>query len=385
MKRILSKVTVALIITCIITVSIIIPANAGNNGSISASSYEPNVGDEVQVRATYKSSEEFALITGHFIFDNEHFKLVKGGKVDSKEKNKVIINISNPETNEIIVTFKAVSPATTGTVEPFECWLTAKKTANDTTGISLNETTRSRRISIKGSKALIDDTAKPTESDSPELSDGSFEFEGAKYSIVVPEVSYPNYELHDDKYNDADIKTLADKFGKYKLVFAKNNKDLKTGLFNLTEDGKIEALEYLELNKDIYIIEMPDTTNKEPDGDWQTGKCTLSNGLTVDCFESKKSVMSDFYIFLCYHDGESSYFRYDKATNILQREPGFALIDYQPVESSARHGFIGRLAILSSEAKALIFLSVLEFILIIVLIVLIVLKKRKTPAPIEEA
>ena len=375
MKRILSKAVIALIITCVLTILCITPASAAETGAISANrNYTVKTGEYITVTVTYSASEKFKSIEGTIEFDNTLFQC-------DKTDNKYVVNFTGNVVNvkatptdnltTIPVKFKAIAPGKA----VFTSALTGTK-EDGTKGATVRQSNANRRVTVTGTAI--------TEAAAPEPDALNFEFEGAHFSIVVPEISYPDFELYDSIYNNANIKTLNDKYGKYKLVFAKNNDDLKTYLFNLTEEGKIEFLEYIVINDDIYIIENPDTANKEPDGDWQIGKCTLSNGLTVDCFESKKSVMSDFYVFLCYHGGKSAYFRYDKATNILQREPGFALIDYQPVESPSHNGLINRMAVLSSEAKSLIFLAMTEFILIVVLIILIVLRRRKNPLPVEE-
>lgn len=377
MKRIFAKITSAILITCFTAFLAITPAYAAGNHRISfTTGNTTTTGKQITVRMTSKFSSPVKNLSGSVTFDNNLVQYTGVGRWIkdqdvSKKDGSIQIDktvTDNDRTQIIELVFTAINPGSAQFSFSFE----GKKADNSTESASATEKLTITGQSVK--PAVPDESLQVT-------------YEDKNYTIINDENTIPglpNFDRVHTKYNDVDINTLTDSNKKYILFYLTENETGKTQWFYLTESGALEPLEYITVNDDIYIIEMPNTQNKEPEGDWQTGKCTLTNGLTVDCFESKTSVMSDFYIFLCYHNGESSYFRYDKATDVLQREPGFMLVEYQPVETSSQHGFISRLSVLSTEAKALIFLSLLELILIVALIVLIVLRRRRAALPEQD-
>ena len=376
MNRILAKLTVLTIAVLVLVLSLSAPAFAAERGVIMVSANKMKTGDEINVSATFTSSDTVKTVSGKITFDNKLFKYKSGGV--ACDGGEVTLKSDVTGSNTIItVTFIAVAPGSGGFVSE----LVGEK-ADGTKTNPVRNGTSNKQVVITGDPVNATDNAPATGSDL------DFVYGDQTFTIIndIENIPQPNKFIRTvTKYNDLDINTITDENGKYALFYVFNAGAAKNQWFYLTSEAKLEPLEYIVINDQFYIIEIPDTENKTPDGDWKTGKYTVpATGVTVDCFESKKSIMSDFYIFLCYIDGESRYYRYDSLTGVIQREPDFALIEVQPVKTEAKTGMINNLANFSPEAKTLIFLAGLEMILIVVLVILLIIKGRKATAPFQE-
>lgn len=376
MKRFLTKGIVAAITVCVLLVSMIIPAFAADSGSIrfnpSTKSYE--TGKDITVVMTARFDNSVTNISGSLSFDKTLVKYKDVGNGLEKSNTtlidgavKIDKTITDKDKVQIVeLVFTAIAPGRA----LFSFSLEGKK-ADGTVGTA----TSSYRVEIKG-----DPVSAPVEDDALTV-----KFNEKTYSIIndiaaIPEL--PKFKRTVTKYKGNDINTLSDEQEKYKLFYLSDPQEQKTQWFYLTENEKLEPLAYITVSDNIYIIEEPNEENSIPVGDWKPGKFTFTSlGVTVDCYESTKSIMSDFYIFKCYFDGKEMYYRYDKETEVLQRDPEFALTEAAPVETPvANTSYFSRLINISSEGKTLIFLCVLETILIVVLIILLIMKAKSKVA-----
>ena len=367
MKKVSLNLFVTLLTAIMIISCTVIPAYAADTGVIIISKRVVGTGEDITITIKYNSDDTLKTVNGYLSFNNQFFKYKSGGS--SVEKDRIRINETVIDSNKIRtyqIVFTAVAPGSGS----FSFSLEGLKSSG-----TRNTVSQGSSVTVTGAK--IEDTSTKNRDDKLKVS-----FDEATYYIIndintIPEL--PNFARSITKYNGQDINTLTDNMGKYIIFYLSNEDGSKTHWFYLSEDKKLEPLEYLISDNNIYIVETPDTESTVPEGDWKAGKFTIPSTLvTVDCYESTKSIMSDFYIFLCYFDGVSQYYRYDKKTEVLQRDPGFTLTTITPIETTApqKISFVGYLANLPHEAKSLIFLSALETTLIVVLIVLLI-KKRK--------
>ncbi len=368
MKNIFTKIFATFICVIIILSTFTITCFAEDSGVLMLSTRAVKTGENVTVTVKYNSTDSLKSINGALSFDSKLFEYVSGGTSVDGDEVKISENITNNSKQQIYqLTFKAISPGNalvSFSLEGLKVNGTKGKVAQGAslriTGAPIKETEKKEAVPANTNLTVSDNETK--------------------YNIIndikqIPLIS--NFKRSITSYKGEKINTVTDKFNEYVLFYLQDDTKSHTKWFYLKDD-QLLPLNYITFNNDIYIIESSVSENTAPEGNWKSGKYLLSStDTTVDCYESTKTILADFKIFLCYYGGERGYYRYDTKTNVLQRDPEFALVSVTPKEETSNStSIIGRFNSMSYVGKLILFLTGVEIIAIVVLISLLIVRKK---------
>lgn len=182
--------------------------------------------------------------------------------------------------------------------------------------------------------------------------------------------AYPGYKVEEFTRKDKQIPCLKDESGKYTLCYLTADTDAEKKPVLYIKDGEdFKIAPYILSNGKLYIIEKPET--QAPDG-YKTTEIEI-NGTTAKVYQFTSDKMLDFFVFYCYSEGKSAFYRYDSAEKTLQRAPDFKTTDIK-ASTPKKVGAIQKFLNLSLSAKLILCFVILAAICLIVLLVLVIVR-----------
>ncbi|MBO4693037.1 MAG: cadherin-like beta sandwich domain-containing protein [Clostridia bacterium] len=172
----------------------------------------------------------------------------------------------------------------------------------------------------------------------------------------------------------ADIGVLSDNAGKYTLYWVTDENGENGAFYTADDKDNFTRLNYIRTNDRLYIIE-PFKENINVSSEFVVGEYEV-DGQKIPCYKYTDSDLSDFYVFYCYINGQSDYYRFDAAQNTMQREPKLLSKEIK-TQVEAKTGLLDKFNKLGSQAKIVLCLIMLAAALIIVLIVLLIIRSAK--------
>lgn len=204
-----------------------------------------------------------------------------------------------------------------------------------------------------------------------------FVSDGKDY-YIQPDLSsvtaFEGYSVASAERKGSAISVLSDAAGRYKLYYALDENGENGAFFTSNDSDVFTKLNYITVGNNIYILE-PFQSDISVSSQFTADKYDL-NGVSVDCYKYSGEDNAGFYIFFCYANGESGYYRYDSVQKTMQREPTF--IAAEPVLSEDVNGtLIDKFNNLSMQAKIVLALLALAALLVLVLIILLIVRAAK--------
>ena len=198
--------------------------------------------------------------------------------------------------------------------------------------------------------------------------------DGADYFIhsdLSPLASIEGYTVEAVPRKGSTVNALCDNAGKYKLFWATDANGESGAFYSMDGQGEFTRINYIMSDDKLYVLEpFEEDLNVMPG--FISGAYDL-NGAKISCYKYDDKDLSDFYIFKCYVNGQSEYYRYDALEGTLQREPRFLEKEVETV-SEKNGGLLDKFNQLGTQAKIIVCLLLLAAVLVIALAVLLIIK-----------
>ena len=201
-----------------------------------------------------------------------------------------------------------------------------------------------------------------------------------EYRYIVPDLSgmarYAGYTLKTVERKGIEVSYFADNAGSYSLFWTTDENGGDGAFYNnlsfYTGRNDVDAFKrvsYLQSGDCLYIIK-PFKEGIVPGSQFVKSAFKMGNE-TVECYQYANGDFPDFYVFYCYANGESRYYKYDALEGTVQREPTF-LVNMSAAGDS--ENIFERFGHLSGQGKIVLTLFVISALLIFALVILLIVK-----------
>lgn len=203
------------------------------------------------------------------------------------------------------------------------------------------------------------------------------------YTIVneIEDTMVPNgFTKQTVMRKETEITVLTEASGKYQLCYLVDNNGENGAFYRRDDNDNYTKLNYINVNKEIYIIEDFAIDSVLP-AEYKYTKFAI-DGIELEAITYVDEALADFYVFNCFVASatQSSYYKYDKVEGTMQRATDFG-IALQNAKDAAANASVpqqtGKLAWfknLNTTGKAVLLLIVFIGLILIVAAILIIVR-----------
>ncbi len=290
--------------------------------------------------------------------------------------NRTSYNVTVPNSVSDISVYATAADSSASVVAPSSTKLNIGKNTISVTVTAANGTQKTYTINVTRSETEIEE--EPNTEEPAPSEDTNIVIDDVSYTIAedISSVSMlTGFSATTTTYKDKEVTIASDKEGKFNIFYLKSpeSEELVPYLYN-AENDSFERLKYITRNEKTYIIcEIPEDKTY-PDSYFITN-ATVEE-MEIRCLANALTSTDNFYYIYCFNGTEYGFYRFDTLENSFQRFPEITLSDIvvKDEKDEEKIDFSDRFAMLSGNAKIIIFASIILILCVIAIVVLIVLK-----------